>query len=80
MHEVTIPGPEGRLEARYNKGNGHAPPLAILLHPHPKFGGNMNNKVIYNCFRTLSELGFSVLRFNYRGVGIVKGLIQEMKV
>ncbi len=73
MHEVTIPGPEGRLEARYNKGNGHAPPLAILLHPHPKFGGNMNNKVIYNCFKTLSLLGFSVLRFNYRGVGNSEG-------
>ena len=73
MHEVTIPGPEGRLEARYNQGNGHAPPLAILLHPHPKFGGNMNNKVIYNCFKTLSLLGFSVLRFNYRGVGNSEG-------
>ena len=46
MHEVTIPGPEGRLEARYNQGEGDSPPLAILLHPHPKFGGNMNNKVI----------------------------------
>jgi alpha/beta superfamily hydrolase len=74
MHEVTIPGPEGRLEARYNQGIGHAPPLAILLHPHPKFGGNMNNKVIYNCFKTLSALEFSVLRFNYRGVGNSEGV------
>ena len=73
MHEVTIPGPEGRLEARYNQGNGNSPPLAILLHPHPKFGGNMNNKVIYNCFKTISNLGFSVLRFNYRGVGNSEG-------
>ena len=30
MHEVTIPGPEGRLEARYNQGDGTAPPLALL--------------------------------------------------
>ncbi len=73
MHEVTIPGPEGRLEARYNQGEGNSPPLAILLHPHPKFGGNMNNKVIYNCFKTISNLGFSVLRFNYRGVGNSEG-------
>ena len=73
MHEVTIPGPEGRLEARYNQGEGNSPPLAILLHPHPKFGGNMNNKVIYSCFKTLSNLGFSVLRFNYRGVGNSEG-------
>ena len=73
MHEVTIPGPEGRLEARYNEGNGKSPPLAILLHPHPKFGGNMNNKVIYNCFKTFTSMGFSVLRFNYRGVGKSEG-------
>ena len=73
MHEVTIPGPEGRLEARYNQGEGDSPPLAILLHPHPKFGGNMNNKVIYNCLKTISNLGFSVLRFNYRGVGNSEG-------
>ena len=73
MNEVTIPGPEGRLEARYNQGEGNSPPLAILLHPHPKFGGNMNNKVIYSCFKTLSNLGFSVLRFNYRGVGNSEG-------
>ncbi len=73
MHEITIPGPEGRLEARYNVGDGNSPPLAILLHPHPKFGGNMNNKVIYNCFKTISNLGFSVLRFNYRGVGNSEG-------
>ena len=50
MHEVIIPGPEGRIEGRYNKGPNNNPPLVILLHPHPAHGGNMNNKVIYNCF------------------------------
>ena len=73
MHEVIIPGPEGRMEGRYNKGKGSNPPLVILLHPHPIHGGNMNNKVIYNCFKTFSSLGFSVLRFNYRGVGNSEG-------
>ena len=73
MHEVTIPGPEGRIEGRYNRGAGNNPPLVILLHPHPKFGGNMNNKVIYNCFKNFTALGFSVLRFNYRGVGKSEG-------
>jgi len=73
MHEVTIPGPEGRIEGRYNKGPGSNPPLVILLHPHPQHGGNMNNKVIYSCFRTFTSMGFSVLRFNYRGVGKSEG-------
>ena len=39
MHEVIIPGPEGRMEGRYNKGKGRNPPLVILLHPHPMHGG-----------------------------------------
>ena len=74
MHEVIIPGPEGRMEGRYSKGKGSSPPLVILLHPHPMHGGNMNNKVIYNCFKTFTSLGFSVLRFNYRGVGNSEGI------
>ena len=73
MYEVTIPGPEGRIEGRYNKGPNNNPPLVILLHPHPAHGGNMNNKVIYNCFKTFTSIGFSVLRFNYRGVGKSEG-------
>ena len=73
MHEVTIPGPEGRIEGRYNKGPNNNPPIVILLHPHPAHGGNMNNKVIYNCFKTFTSIGFSVLRFNYRGVGKSEG-------
>ena len=73
MHEITIPGPEGRIEARYSRGPNNNPPLVILLHPHPKYGGNMNNKVIYNCFKNFTSLGFSVLRFNYRGVGKSEG-------
>ena len=73
MYEVTIPGPEGRIEGRYNKGQNNNPPLVILLHPHPAHGGNMNNKVIYNCFKTFTSIGFSVLRFNYRGVGKSEG-------
>ena len=74
MHEVIIPGPEGRMEGRYSKAKGSSPPLVILLHPHPMHGGNMNNKVIYNCFKTFTSLGFSVLRFNYRGVGNSEGI------
>ena len=61
MYEVTIPGPEGRIEGRYNKGSIHNPPVVILLHPHPAHGGNMNNKVIYNCFKTISNLCLSAI-------------------
>jgi hypothetical protein len=69
MPEVHFAGPEGRLEGRYHPNPGEGAPIALVLHPHPQFGGTMNNKVIYNLYYTLHELGFSVLRFNFRGVG-----------
>ncbi len=77
MHEVTIPGPEGRLEGRYHHAKGRNPPLAIILHPHPLHGGNMNNKVTYTSFKAFMNMGFSVLRFNYRGVGKSEGKYDE---
>jgi alpha/beta superfamily hydrolase len=73
MPEVLISGPAGRIEARYHKGKGWNAPLAIVLHPHPEHGGTMNNKVTYALFRTFADMGFSVLRFNFRGVGRSEG-------
>ncbi len=73
MPEVHFAGPEGRLEGRYHPNPGDTTPIALVLHPHPQFGGTMNNKVIYNLYYTLHELGFSVLRFNFRGVGRSQG-------
>jgi alpha/beta superfamily hydrolase len=74
MPEVIINGPEGRLEGRYHhcrdKKNA---PIALMLHPHPQHGGTMNNKVVYNMYQTFVGRGFSVLRFNFRGVGRSQG-------
>jgi alpha/beta superfamily hydrolase len=74
MPEVIFPGPEGRLEGRYHphKGKRDAP-IAIILHPHPQFGGTMNNRVVYNLHYTFHNMGFNVLRFNFRGVGRSQG-------
>ena len=44
-------------------------PLALILHPHPLHGGTMNNKVVFDLFHMFARRGFSVLRFNFRGVG-----------
>ena len=73
MPEIVIPGPEGRIEARYAPGIGHKPPLSIILHPHPRQGGTMNNKVVYHAFQAFKSLGFATLRFNMRGVGKSQG-------
>ncbi|MCB1329603.1 MAG: alpha/beta hydrolase, partial [Maritimibacter sp.] len=67
MPEVIFPGPEGRLEGRYHAQRDKDAPIAIILHPHPQFGGTMNNLVVYNLHYAFYEMGFNVLRFNFRG-------------
>ena len=43
MAEIIFNGPDGRLEGRYHKAKRSDAPIAIVLHPHPLHGGNMNN-------------------------------------
>jgi hypothetical protein len=69
MPEVIFNGADGRLEGRYHHGPRANSPLALILHPHPLHGGTMNNKVVYDLFHMFARRGFSVLRFNFRGVG-----------
>lgn len=73
MPEVIFPGPEGRLEGRYHPAAEKDSPIAIILHPHSQHGGSMNNKVVYNLHYAFHRLGFSVMRFNFRGVGRSQG-------
>lgn len=73
MPEVIFPGPEGRLEGRYHPQKEKNAPIAIILHPDPRFGGTMNNKVTYNLHYAFYNMGFTCLRFNFRGVGRSQG-------
>lgn len=73
MPEVIFPGPEGRLEGRYHPQDEKDAPIALILHPHPQFGGNMNNRVTYALHYAFKDLGFTVMRFNFRGVGRSQG-------
>lgn len=69
MPSVTIAGPAGSLEGRFHRAASPDAPIALVLHPNPKFGGTMNTLVVYSLFTTFQDAGFSVLRFNFRGVG-----------
>jgi len=69
MPEVTLNGPDGRLEGRYHHAKDLNAPIALLLHPHPQHGGTMNNRLVYAMYQAFIRRGFSVLRFNFRGVG-----------
>ena len=77
MSDIIINGPEGRIEAKYHHCEEKNAPAALVLHPHPKHGGTMNNKVSYNLYKKFAENGFSVLRFNFRGVGKSQGVFDD---
>lgn len=77
MPEVIFNGPAGRIEGRYQQGKEPGAPVAIILHPHPEFGGTMNNQVVYHLYYMFLKRGFSVLRFNSRGVGRSQGMFDH---
>lgn len=69
MPEVIFAGPEGRLEGRYHPSDDPAAPCALVLSPHPKAGGHMDHRIPVAMFEQYKARGFSVLRFNFRGIG-----------
>ena len=73
MPELIFAGPDGRLEGRYHAQAKPDAPIAIILHPHPQYGGTMNNRVVYNLHYAFHKIGFTVMRFNFRGVGRSQG-------
>ena len=74
MTDVFFAGAAGRLEGVYQKGPKPDSPVVLILHPNPQLGGTMNNKVVYTMFQAFVKMGFSVLRFNFRGVGRSQGV------
>lgn len=69
MPDILIPGVSGRIELRYYSQEDESSPVAMILHPHPKKGGTMNNKIIFHIAKGYQECGFSTVTFNFRGVG-----------
>lgn len=79
---LMIDGPAGLIEvaqdaARRLPENGPAPGVAIIAHPHPLHGGTMNNKVVHTVSRAFQQLGYTVFRFNFRGVEASAGVWDE---
>jgi uncharacterized protein len=77
IRSLCIPGPAGDLEAVLNYGSPDAPFAALICHPHPIFGGNLHNKVVYSAMKVFNDpcwgLIWPVLRFNFRGAGLSEG-------
>ena len=67
---LTIDGPAGKLECLLELPK-HADPrgLSVICHPHPVYGGTMQNKVVHTLARAFVSQQFAAMRFNFRGVG-----------
>lgn len=78
---LTLSGPAGAIEAVRDSAtlaDGAAPRgVAIIAHPHPLFGGTMDNKVVQTLARAFVASGYQAVRFNFRGVGGSAGVHDE---
>ena len=77
MVDLLIPGPEGKIEAKYIHNNNDQSPIALILHPDPSRGGTMNTKIVFKLFKLFVNNGFSAIRFNFRGVGKSEGIYDD---
>jgi alpha/beta superfamily hydrolase len=70
LQEVSIAGPAGPIETLIERPPGAvAGIVAVCCHPHPLYGGTMQNKVVHTLARAAQDQGVTSLRFNFRGVG-----------
>ena len=72
-----IAGPAGKIECAVDDPEGTPRGLALVAHPHPLFGGSLDNKVAQTLARAFVELGYTAWRPNFRGVGATEGTHDE---
>jgi len=69
-----VPGPAGRIEVALDWPESATPVgIAHIAHPHPLYGGTLDNKVVTTLARAFCSLGWLSVRFNFRGVGASDG-------
>ena len=70
----TLQGPVGEIELAVDEPHGLLRGVAVISHPHPRFGGTMDNKVVQTLARAFVQCGWRAVRFNFRGVGASAGV------
>jgi hypothetical protein len=71
---LLLQGEAGDIEALLDQPVGVSCGVAVVAHPHPLFGGTMDNKVVQTLARAFVQCGWTVVRFNFRGVGASAGV------
>lgn len=71
--KFLIDGPIGKIECALDQPDTAPRGIALVAHPHPLFGGTMDNKVAQTLARTFVQLGYTTYRSNFRGVGQTGG-------
>ncbi len=77
--QFFLTGAAGKLECAIDHPTTPPRGLALLGHPHPLFGGTMDNKVVQTLARAFVALGYIAIRMNFRGVGQSEGVHDEGK-
>jgi len=77
--KLQLQGAAGVIEALRDQPAAGTPALgvAVIAHPHPLFGGTMDNKVVQTLARAFIGCGWTAVRFNFRGVGASQGVHDE---
>lgn len=73
----AIGGPAGALETLVEMPDADPRAAAVICHPHPQYGGTLDNKVVFTLARAAREAGLVSVRFNFRGVGASAGSYDE---
>ena len=74
---LELTGAAGRIQLLRNAPEAASRGIAVIAHPHPLFGGTMDNKVVQTLARAFVQCGWTALRFNFRGVGASQGVHDE---
>ena len=74
---ILIDGAAGGIETVIERPAGVPRGAALVAHPHPLYGGTLDNKVVQTLARTFVELGYVAMRPNFRGVGASEGVHDE---
>ena len=72
-----VAGPAGRIECAVDAPEGELRGRVLVAHPHPQFGGTLDNKVVQTLARAFVTLGYEAWRPNFRGIGESEGSYDE---